>query len=58
MKKKQYLKPQNTLYSFTIESIIALSNTGGSEIDGNMPWGNEGANEEGSRVKHYIWNGW
>ena len=58
MKKKQYLKPQNTLYSFTTESFLAKSNTGGSETGGNIPGGNEGADEERSRVKHNIWNEW
>lgn len=63
MKKKQYLKPQNTLYSFTTESFLAQSNTGesetgGSETGGNIPGGNGGADEEESRVKHNIWNEW
>jgi hypothetical protein len=60
MKKKQYLKPQNTLYSFTTESFLAQSNTntGGSGAGGNMPGGNEGADEEENRVKPNIWNEW
>ena len=63
MKKKQYLKPQNTLYSCTTVSFLAQSNTGGSETGGsetggNIPGGNEGADEEGSSVKHNIWNEW
>lgn len=62
MKKKQYLKPQNTLYSFTTESFLAPdsggSEAGGSEAGGNMSGGNEGADEEENRVKPNIWNEW
>lgn len=59
MKKKQYLKPQNTLYSFTAEGLIAVSNnTGGSETGGVTPGGNQGADEEGSNTIHNIWKEW
>ena len=55
MKKKQYLKPQNAMYSFTTEMFIAQSNTGGSETGGYIPGGNEGADEEGCNARHNIW---